>query len=205
MKDDREKDKNYKICSTNSRKSITKDLLKSKYIAENLSIKELADMYNISKELIETHAKDENWNELRRVYIQSGIHKIQNTQLQQAQKLLDLDNNLKSLKLCQLEKMMENYAAYYARHGHLFKIHPVSGEILTNDENIPIPIKIPDVAKEIRALKESVTVSEGMKQLLDKLELIVNVGTPIDEGESPDIIDITNFNGLFEREDNNES
>lgn len=201
MEDDRTYDKKLNLYRMNSRKGVSLDLVKSQYIADGLSIDEIAEIHAISKAQIERIVEEHNLPELRKAYMQHGIQKIQNTQLNQAHKLLNLENGFKNLRLIQLQENLEEYAQYYARYGDLKKRNPITGEVLRNDAGIALTLKIPDVSKEIKAIKESVTVSEGMAQILSRLESLVLAGTPITKESELDTIDVVDFNELFNRED----
>lgn len=123
-------------------------------------------------------------------------------QLVQAEKLMDIETKFKKIRIIQLEKTLEDYMVYYSRHGHFYKVHPVTHEILKDTNGIPIQIKIPNVGHEIAQLKESVSLSEGLKQLLGNIDSIINNGgKPKDtENLGGDIIDVTDgFNNLFEK------
>lgn len=203
MEDNRDKDKQLQLCPEKGmrKQPVTKDILKSMFIAEGLTTKELAVKYGLSESMIQRYAIDEQWDELRKAYVISGISKIQNSQLKSAKDLLDFESSFNTLKIKQLEKQLEHYAAYYARFEHLFKVHPTTGEILKDTDGMPIPLRIPDVSKQIRDIKESVNMSEGIKKVIDRLEMITSAGEYADEseGEKPDIIDIDKFDQIFKK------
>jgi hypothetical protein len=54
------------------------------------------------------------------------------------------------------------------------------------------------VSQEITQLKESVSLSEGLKQLLGQIDDIINKPKDVEQLD-PNIIDVTNFNGLFQK------
>jgi len=183
-----------------NRKGITKDVIISAYVAEGLSIKELSHRYKLSENTIESIVKENKLPELRKAYIVNGIEKIQNKQLKQANELLDLESRFAELRILQLKEQYEQYAAYFARFGDLKKRNPQSGDILTNNDGIALSLKIPNISHEIRSLKESVNVSEGMRKILGKLEFLLDEGDPVGGTEEPDIIDVTEFDYLFDSE-----
>ena len=101
------------------------------------------------------------------------------------------------MRIIQLETVLEDHLAYYARHGDFYKRHPVHGEILEDSDGIPMQIKLPNISKEIRDLKESVTMSEGVRQLLHRLDEILNTKKPEELAEDPDTFDVTEYNEIF--------
>lgn len=203
MKENRKLDQIIKMYPAKGVKKqpVSKDLIKSAFIADGLGAKEISRKFGLSIDYVENYIREESWEELRKAYIIQGINKIQNVQVDQAQKLLNLETNFKALRLAQLQEMLEEYAAYYARFGDLKKRNPVTGEVLKNDNGIAMTIKIPQVAKEIRELKESVTVSDGMRSVIRNLESLVSAGDTIDTDEVPDTININDYEELFSRED----
>lgn len=204
MDDSRDKDKSHKLIPPQEtgmarRTSVSLDVLKSAYIAEGLSSEQIADRYYLPVSQVEKIVEDGKLADLRKAYILAGVAQIQNQQMSQAQRLLDLELNFKKLRLTQLEKVLEDVMAYYGRHGDFSKRHPVSGEILRDTDGIAMQIHIPNVAREIAQLKESVTLSEGVKKLMTELDSIIHSkpkGQLTDDG---DIIDMTEYDGLFKK------
>jgi hypothetical protein len=172
--------------------------IKSAYIVEGLSAGDLAAKFHLPVVTIEKIISDNKLDVLRASHIKHGLSQLQNIQLVQAEKLMNLENQFKRIRIIQLEKTLEDYMAYYSKYGHFYKVHPITGEILKDTNNIPIQIKIPNVSSEIAQLKESVSLSEGLKQMLNHIDQIIN--TPKDvENLNSDIIDVTEFNGLFKK------
>lgn len=206
MDEDRDKDKSHKLIPPAEtgmarRASISLDVLKSAYIAEGLNAEQLADRYYLPLSQIEQIIEDHKLAELRRAYIREGVSKIQNQQLTQAQQLLDLELNFKKLRLQQLTKVLEDFMAYYGRHGDFIKRHPVTGAILKDTDGIPMQINVPNVSREIAQLKESVTLSEGLKKLMVEIDAIINdppKGESVGDGDG-DVIDMTQYDGLFKK------
>ncbi len=184
MNDDRDKDKIHKIYPQRgpnvprlvSSEGVSLDVIKSMFIASGLTVKEISEKTFLPVDKIEEIVNQHNLVELRKSYIVEGIREIQNTQIQQSNQLLDLENNFKKLRILQLEKELADYIAYYSRHGHFYKMHPLTGEILKDTYGIPMQIKIPNVSREIATLKESVTMGEGVRQLLTRIDDIINTG-----------------------------
>ena len=154
--------------------AVSLDVIKSKYIAEGLTAEEISRDVSLPIDKIRDIIEDNNLSELRKAYIVQGIQQIQNTQLQQSKKLLDLENNFKKMRIIQLETVLKDHLVYYARHGDFYKRHNVTGEILRDLDDIPMQIRLPNVSKELSQLKESVTVSEGVRLLLHRLDEIIN-------------------------------
>lgn len=175
---------------------ISLDQVKSLYIGSGMSAEEIAKATFLPLAKITQIIDDHKLPELRREYIRQGFIKIQDQQIDQAQRLLDVELNFKKLRLIQLEKELEDYMAYYGRHGDFYKRHPVSGDILKDSDGIPMQLYLPDVTKEIKALKESVSLSDGLKKLLADVDAIIN-GKPKGEAADPNIIDMAEIDGLF--------
>jgi hypothetical protein len=114
---------------------------------------------------------------------------------------MELENNFKKMRIIQLEKELENYLAYYARHGDFLKRHPKTGEILEDLNGIPMQIKIPNITKELNQLKESVQISEGLRGMLHRLDEIINKPDEPERAEDPDTYVVTDFKALFDEEE----
>lgn len=201
--EDRDKDKSHKLVpqqgTGQTHRPVSIDVLKSAYIADGLSPQEISDRYYLSIGQVEKLVEDHKLPELRREYIKNGLATIKNTQLGQAQVLLDLELNFKKMRLIQLQKMLEDFMAYYARHGDFYKRHPSTGEVLRDTDGIPMQVYLPSVAKEIHSLKETVALSEGLNNLLSRIDDIIN-GKPKGEQAGDDnVIDMAEFDGLFSR------
>lgn len=190
--DNREEDKKFFLVPEKGvrKPKVSLDVVKSIYIAEGLSPQEIANRYDISVNQVQNLVDEYKLPELRKAYLINGIKNIQNTQIQQSEKLMNLDNGFKKLRIIQLEKQLEDYILYYERHGHLSKLHPITHEILIGNDGMPIQIVVPNVAKEISQLRESVTMSEGVKQLLNKIDDILNQGVKLENVNDGDILDI---------------
>ena len=195
--EDRDRDKKHFMYPMDSRRGISLDVIKSHYIADGMSAEEIAEIAKLPIEQIRAIIEDNSLPELRKAYVIQGIQTIQNTQLQQSQKLMDLANNFKKLRIKQLHKILEDYVAYYSRHGDFIKRHPVSGEILKNQDGIPMQLRLPNISNELKDLKESVTMSEGVRQLMHRLDEIINTPKPAESAEDPDTINITDYQELF--------
>ncbi len=180
------------------RGQVSFDVLKSAYIAEGLSAQDIASRYFLPVSSVEAFIEGEGLPELRKAYIIQGIQKIQNVQLVQANKLMDLETNFKRMRIIQLEAELESLCAYFARYGDFCKRHFSTGEILKDSDGIPMQIRLPNVSREIAQLKESVTMSEGVRQMLHRLDEIINSGRKPEPAEDPDTFDISSVGALFE-------
>lgn len=199
---DRDRDKSHKLIpmpgTGQTHRSVSLDVLKSSYIAEGLSAEEIADRYFLAKDKVERLIEEHKLPELRREYIRNGLSKIQDQQVKQAQRMLDVELNFKRMRLLQLEKELEDYVAYFSRHGDFAKRHPVTGDILRDTNGIAMQLHLPNVSKEIRDLKESVTLSDGLQKLLSNLDEIIN-GKPKGEAVGDNVIDMDEIAGLFKK------
>ncbi len=193
MEEDRDLDKKTIILPPDKRTGVSKDVIKSAYLTEDVSFEDLADRFCIPATQIEQMAIAERWDETKKDYIVNGIQKIQNIQVKQAHKLIDIETKFKTLRIAQLEEMLSEFAAYYARYGDLKRRHPITNAILKGSDGMPMYLKVPNVTKELAELRESVTIGEGTKQLLDKLEKIVNAGAVDPIKDNKGIIDIDNY------------
>jgi len=150
--ENREDDKNYSICTTpeggRRSKEYSVDLIKSLYIASGYDLPTIAKKTGIDTKRLQVLADKHKLPELRKAYILEGLQEIKNIQLQQAENLLDIENNFKKLRILQLQSMLEGYLAYYKRHGSFDKINEKTGEVLVDVSGMPLQIRIPDVAKE---------------------------------------------------------
>lgn len=202
MDENRDKDKLTKLIPSQgtgqTHREISLDVFKSAYIAEGLTPEAMSQRFYLSLPQVQRIIDDHNLAELRRAYIRTGIAKIQNEQLNQAEQLLNLEISFKRLRLIQLQKKLEDYAAYYARHGDFYKRHPVSGEILIDTDGIPMQLPLPSVTREITQLKESVSLSDGLEKLLIKIDSIINA-KPTGEAVDPNVIDMDEVDGLFRK------
>lgn len=202
MDENRDNDKLLKLIPAQgtgqTHRAVSLDVVKSAYIAEGLNTQEIADRYFLSVSQVDRIIEENKLPELRKAYIRAGVSKIQNEQIGQAQRLLDVELNFKKLRILQLEKQLEDYLAYYARHGDFYKRHPLTGEILKDTDGIPMQVFVPNVSREISQLKESVTLSEGLKKLMTELDDIIN-GKPKGEAADDGVIDMTEVDGLFKK------
>ncbi len=181
-----------------SHQLISVEHIKSIYIVEGVSAKEIADRFFFTEAQIQKIIDDNDLEKLRAANIKHGLAKLQNMQITQADKLMQLELDYKRLRIIQLEKMLEQYVAYYQRHGHFNKIHPSTGDILKDTNGLPIQLNIPNVTKEIMALKESISLSDGLKHLLGQIDSIIN--KPKDaERLNPDVIDMDSIGSLFQQ------
>jgi DNA-binding CsgD family transcriptional regulator len=193
--DSREKDKKVQILPpkgstlTKAKEGVTLDQIKSLYIASGLTPLEIAEQTFIPISQIETYIEEHKLDDLRKAYIIEGVAKLQNIQLQQSHKLMDLETSFKKMRIIQLQQELESYMAYHARHGDFLKRHPLTGEVLRNTDGIPIQIRLPNVSKELAQLKEAVTMSEGVRSLLHRLDEIINTGRK-EEVVTEDLIDL---------------
>lgn len=172
--------------------------IKAAYIVEGCSASDLATKFHLPISNIEKIIEDNKLDTLRAAHIKHGLAQLQSMQLVQAEKLMNLETQFKRIRIIQLEKTLEDYMAYYSKHGHFYKVHPITLDILKDTNGIPIQIKIPNVAHEITQLKESFSLSEGLKQLLGQIDDIINKPKDV-ENIDPNVIDMGNFNGLFKK------
>lgn len=179
------------------------ELIKSTYIVEGLSAQELAIKFSLPVQMIDKIIEDNSLDKLRAAHIKHGLSQLQNVQLVQAEKLMNIESQFKRIRIMQLEKSLEDYMAYYSKYGHFYKIHPVTREVLKDTNGIPIQIKIPNVGHEITQLKESVSLSEGLKNLLGQIDDIINKPKDIEDLD-PNTIDMSSMDGLFSRKKQSE-
>lgn len=174
--------------------------IKVAYIVEGLSAKDLSVKFKVTESAIEKVIAEHGLEKLRAAHIKHGLSKLQNIQLGHAEKLMDMETQFKKMRIVQLERSLEDYLAYFSIYGHFYKIHPITGEILKDTNGIPIQIKIPNVGMEIQQLKEAVSMSEGMKHLLNQIDDIIK-GSPKPQisKEDDNIINMDNFDNLFQK------
>jgi hypothetical protein len=201
MDDNRDKDKSVKLVPApeTGQRPVSLDVVKSAYIAEGLSVEAIAERYFLPTAIIQKVVDDAKLPELRKAYIREGLAKLQNQQLAQAQHLMDIELNFKKLRIQQLEKQLEDYLAYFSRHGDFYKRHPVSGDILKDTDGIPMQIFVPNVSREIKDLKESVTLSDGLKNLMSRIDDIIHGKPKADAPDTSGVIDMDQIEGLFQK------
>lgn len=192
------KDKFIPPPGVNNGQMISLEVVKSTYICEGLTPKELSERFFLPMVMVENFISENKLDELRAAHIKHGLSQLQNIQLVQAEKLMNLETQFKRLRIAQLEKMLEDYVAYYSVNGHFYKLHPLTGEILRDTNGIPMQIKIPNVTSEITQLKESVSLSEGLKVLLNQIDDIIKRPQG-EERIDPEVIDVTSFDGIFQK------
>lgn len=169
---------------------------KNDYICSGSSEAELATKYKLPLSVVSRAVEVEKLDVLRKAHIKHGLAKLQNTQIAQADKLMNIESTFKQMRILQLEKQLEDCAAYYSRHGHFNRINPITREILKDINGMVIPIKLPNVSKEILELKESVSLSEGLKNVLSQIDELIN--KPRDEElDLKDVTSSNSFDNLF--------
>lgn len=207
MDDTRDKDKKVQLIPAEetgrSNYPITLDHLKSVYICEGVTVEELSKRFHLPVPTIERFIVEHKLDELRAAHIKHGLAKIQSVQLVHAEQILNVEGKFKKMRLMQLTKMLEDYGAYFERHGDFYKRHPITGEILKDSYGIPMQIKIPNVSREILELKESFTLSEGLKNILDQIDSIINKPRDVEQVNS-DAIDMASFDNVFKKRDRSE-
>lgn len=175
------------------------EAIKSVYICEGISEKEIAKRYNVSEETITKIVTENKLPELRKAFIRNGIQELQNVQVQKAQKLMDIESSFKSMRIIQLETVLQDYVAYHAKHGHFYKLHPLTGEVLKDMDGIPMRLKLPNISGEIKDLKESLSLSEGLKTLLGQIDDLINKPSrDVENIHDDDVIEGT-FTDLFKQ------
>jgi hypothetical protein len=183
--------------------------IRNDYICEGAAVKDLATKYGISSVAIELYIKKEKLDELRKIHIKHGLSKLQNIQISNAERLMHLENDFKKLRITQLIESLKDYEEYFIRHGHLNKVHPITGEILRDTSGLPLQLKLPNVAKELADLKDSVSISEGLKQMLMQIDTMINkpkeIAPPKQSKPEPiitrnvEVIDMDKFDNLFKK------
>lgn len=173
-------------------KTISMDVVKRAFVTEGMTSEEISEALNIPKKDVDQIIKDLDLRNVRKNLIKSGVKKIEHKQIDQAKSLMNLDISFKKLRLIQLEKQLEDFAAYYATHGDFYKRHPTTDKILKDTNGMPIQIPIPNVAKEIGHIKESLNLSQGLKNLLQHVDDILNTKKEerLDDPEESQIIDM---------------
>lgn len=180
-------------------KTVPFETIKTVYICEGLTPVELSKRFDLPVSFVENFIAENKLEDLRTAYVKNGLIKLQNIQIGQAEKLMDMDTQFKKMRIIQLEARLNDFLAYYAKYNHFYKIHPITGEILKDTNGIPIQIPIPNVSKEIAELKEVVSLSEGLKGLLKNIDDIINKPRDNEDANTLDaeFKDVGNFNDLF--------
>lgn len=187
-------EKDRSIVLTN--KTISLDVVKRAFVTEGMSIDEIAESLDVEKHEIECIINDLGLKKIRKTLVKSGIQKIESKQIDQAKAIMDLDLNFKKLRLIQLQKQLEDYAAYYAKYNDFYKRHPTTNKILKDSFGMPMQLEVPNVSREIAQLKDSLNLSQGLKTLLQQVEDILNTKKEErldDADEGPSVIDVDAF------------
>lgn len=163
------------------------DQIKAAYIADSLTPTQIADKFNIPVATVRAVIKEGRLIELRRIHVRDGLHRLQNKQIKHAQDLLELENNFKHMKIQQLKLTMEDHMAYLSYHGDFYR-RGADGEIVKNKDGIPVTIPLPSADKTIKQLKDSLVMGEGLKQILAKIQLVLE-GDEV-SGEDLDLEDM---------------
>lgn len=175
------------------------EVVKTLYICDGLSEKEISHRLNLTVSTVEKIVSDNKLPELRKAFIRQGIAEIQNAQVKKAGVLMDIEASFKGMRITQLESMLRDYLGYHKKHGHFYKLHPITGDILRDMDGIPMTIKIPNISGEIKDLKESLSLSEGLKKLMSQIDDIINAPSrAVESVNDEDVIEGT-FQNLFEK------
>lgn len=202
MSDDQKNDLDSKIMlhpsvESGKRRPVSLEHLKSVYICEAITEKELAERFAISEVEVRRIVKENKLQDLREAHIRNGLAQLQNVQVKQAEKLMDLESQFKRMRILQLEEILKDYMTYFSRHGHFYKVHPHTGDILKDSNGIPMQIRLPNITKEITDLKEAVTLSEGMKNLLNQIDKVINKPKDV-ESLDDGTIDMSSLGNIFQ-------
>ncbi len=175
------------------------ELIKNAYICEGSSPEELSRQFKVPVSYIQSVIQDNDLEKLRVAHIKNGLAKLQNIQVVQAEKLMDIETQFKKMRIIQLQHKLNDFVAYYSLHGHFYKVHPISKEILKDTNNMPIQIVVPNVGKEISELKESVMMSEGLKGIIDTIDSIINKPKDVTPVNPPPEVGFGSFDDLFKK------
>jgi hypothetical protein len=183
---------------TKNGKTVTAQQITNVYVCEGLSIKDLADRFQIEVAAAENFVEENKLDDLRALHVKHGLEKMHSIQLAQAEKIIDIETQFKKMRLIQLQKTLDDYLAYYNVHGHFYKVHPINGQILRDTDGIPMQIRVPDVSKEIKDLKESVSLSQGLRSMLNQIDEVIN--SPKNKPLTHDsTITMDEFDGVFKK------
>lgn len=129
------------------------------------------------------------------VPVRSGVHQ------EQGSRILSLESQFKEMRLQQLESHVVEYIAYFHKHGHFQKVHPITGEVLRDTNGFPLQIPIPSLMRELQQLKETMIFSESLDALVGELQDVIEVKSkPIKKSSSHyNLPTITTFNSLFKK------
>lgn len=154
-------------------KQVSLDVIKTTYIVEGLSARQVANRFGIPLETVQAIIKEEKFAELRRAHVRHGMQLLQNLQVDQASTILELESKFKSIRLKQLKTRLDDYMAYYSLHGDFYRRDPETSKILKDQNGIPMQVGLPDAAKEMREVKEALVLSEGIKRVLAQVESVL--------------------------------
>lgn len=171
------------------------------YVGGGKTCKEISEDLQLPYKYVRSIIRKNKLSDLRNVYLHKGIKKIQNKQLDQAERMLNVQHRFRWMRLKQLEDMLKEYMAYYERWGDFKLRHPDTLEILYSSNGIPKQLNLPRVTQEINSLKEGFTLSQGLKQLLYQIDDILNKPKPPDRADSPEFEHSDIYDAVFKKKD----
>jgi len=148
------------------------DVIKAAYIGEGLNAIQISEKFSIPVDTVQAIIQEGKLISLRRIMVRDGLHRLQNKQVRHAQDLLELENSFKHMKIQQLKVVMEDHMAYLAEYGDFYRRNK-DGEILLDQNGIPSQIKLPNAAKDIKEIKDSLVMGEGLKKILEQIQLVL--------------------------------
>lgn len=175
---------------------VSLDTIKNMYITEGLTSEEIAKTFSVSPSFIANIIETNGLEALKAKAIKSAMQKVQDIQINQAKKVMDIENGFKKLRLIQLENELNDYMVYFSTHGDFYRRNSTTGEILTDIDGFPIQLQVPNVAREINQLKESIKLSEGLKTVLLSIDDLLNKPRNEELPTPPDTFDV---NSLFNK------
>jgi len=162
------------VSSGDQKVSVSIDVLKSAFLGEGLSPKQLSERYFIPLPLVKSLIKKHKLVKLRNDHINAGLLQIQNKQIAQAHDILSLEAKFKQIKLEQLKVQYENYMVYYSKHGDFYKRAAKSGKIMCDSNGIPKMVSMPNAVKELRDIRDSLVMGKGIQHILNQLNALLN-------------------------------
>lgn len=129
------------------------------------------------------------------VPVRSGVHQ------DHGNRILSLDAQFKEMRLQQIESQVVEYIAYFHKHGHFKKVHPITGEVLRDTNGMPLSIPIPSLMRELQQLKETMIFSESLDSLVGQLKDVIEVKSKPDKKSIShyNLPSVTTFNSLFKK------
>ena len=188
---------------TGRRKTVALETLKYEYLTENLSVKDIATKHRIKTDTVRLIIRDNQLDVVKKSMLSYGLMKIKNKQLSQAEQLMNIDCEFRQIRIGQLQGRLQEFKDHHEKHGDFYVRNPENNEILIDVNGFKVSFPVNNVIQEIQEMKESISLSVGLEELLHKIDDIIHNthhdAKYIDSPQKDDIVvEGENFKDLFD-------